>query len=90
MPPETESHEETRPESDLDVQLRALPRREIDPRVDARVLRSARAVLVEGPRRGPLHVLQVIWARAIAPALVTATVASYLLWAVQAAGALYR
>jgi|HubBroStandDraft_2_1064218.scaffolds.fasta_scaffold856616_2 hypothetical protein len=90
MAPESSFDEDARLESDLDAQLRALPRREIDPRVDARVLRSARAILVEGPRRGPLHFLEVIWGRVVAPVLVTATVASYLLWAVQAAGALYR
>jgi len=70
--------------------LRALPLREIDPRVDARVLRAARAVLAEEPRRGVVHLVQLLWARAVAPALVTATVASYLVWAAQSAGALYR
>jgi hypothetical protein len=80
------------PHDDLDAQLRALPAREIDPRADARVLRSARAVLAQAssPRTDAFHFLRMIWARAVAPALVTATVASYLVWAVQSAGALYR
>jgi hypothetical protein len=85
----------TDPQDSLDAQLRALPMREVDPQVDARVLRSARAVLaqsrVQTPAYAtPLRLLQTLWARALAPALVTATVASYLVWAVQSAGALYR
>jgi hypothetical protein len=75
---------------ELDARLRALPMRQVDPRVDDRVLRNARAVLAQEPDRGPFHVFRVLWNRAIAPALVTATVASYLVWAVQSAGALYR
>jgi hypothetical protein len=84
---------ERAPHEDLDAQLRALPPREIDPRVDARVLRSARAVLASPEatgQTGVLRLLQLVWSRALAPALVTATVASYLVWAVQSAGALYR
>jgi hypothetical protein len=91
------------PHDDLDAQLRALPRREVDPQVDARVLRKARAVLAEHPRAaqrqperdrepstGVWRALEVFWARALAPALVTGTVAGYLVWAVTATNALYR
>jgi hypothetical protein len=76
--------------SDLDAQLRALPLRTLDPELDARVLRSARAVLLEPPRGGVGRWLTLMWERALAPALVAGTVASYLVWAVQSAGALYR
>ena len=74
----------------LDALLRALPVREIDPRIDARVLRTARAVLTPRRQTGAMHVLQRFWERAVAPVLVTGTVASYLVWAVQSASALYR
>jgi hypothetical protein len=73
----------------LDALLRALPQRALDPRVDARVLRRAQAVL-PAPREGVLSALQRFWERAVAPVLVTGTVATYLVWAVQATSALYR
>jgi hypothetical protein len=78
------------PDDSLDAQLRALPARPIDPRVDDRALRKARAVLLQEPRHGVLHALQTFWERAVAPVLVTGTVAGYLVWAVQSAGSLYR
>jgi hypothetical protein len=74
----------------LDALLSGLRPRELDPRVDARVLRTARAVLVEQPQRGAVHFLQRLWERAVAPILVTGTVATYLVWAVQSTSALYR
>jgi hypothetical protein len=77
-------------EARLDDLLRALPPRELDPRVDARVLRRAQAVLAEEPRGGLAHGLLWLWQRAIAPALLTGTVASYLVWAVASTNALYR
>ena len=78
------------PDDSLDAQLRALPARPLDPAVDARALRKARAVLLREPRRGVLHTLQTFWERAVAPVLVTGTVASYLVWAVTSAESLYR
>ena len=86
---QTGEHEESR-DARLDALLRALPSREIDPSVDARVLRRARAVLVDPQESGVMHVLQRLWERAIAPVLVTGTVATYLVWAVQSTSALYR
>lgn len=74
----------------LDALLRALPQRELDPRADARVLRTARAVLTEEPAAGMLQALERLWERALAPALLSGTVATYLVWAVHTAGALYR
>ena len=71
-------------------QLRQLPTRELDGAVSQRVLRRARVVLMEDRPRGAMHALQVLWARVVAPALVTGTVATYLVWAVGAAAALYR
>jgi hypothetical protein len=79
----------------LDQQLRGLPVRLPGLDLDARVLRQARGVLT--PARvektvgqGLLGLLQTAWERAVAPALVVGTVASYLLWALQAAGSLYQ
>jgi hypothetical protein len=74
----------------LDALLRALPAREIDPGVDARVLRRARAVLLDERESGVMSVLQRLWERAVAPVLVAGTVATYLVWAVQSTSALYR
>jgi hypothetical protein len=78
------------PDESLDDQLRALPARPLDPAVDARALRKARAVLEREPRRGLLHTLRMFWERAVAPVLVTGTALSYLVWAVTAADSLYR
>jgi len=77
-------------EDPIDAQLRALPDLPLDPRVEQQTLRRARAILLEEPPRGVGSVLQTFWQRALAPALVMGTVASYLAWAVQSAGALYR
>jgi hypothetical protein len=76
---------------DLDAELRALPIVPIDGRVEARVLRTARAVLApsEAPR-GFVAWAELLWQRALAPVLVTGTVATYLVWAVNSAGSLYR
>jgi hypothetical protein len=74
----------------IDALLSGLAPRELDPRVDARVLRTARAVLARQPQSGIMYVLQRFWERAVAPVLVTGTVAAYLVWAVQSASALYR
>jgi hypothetical protein len=71
-------------------QLRELPIRELDGATSQRVLRRARVVLMEDRPRGATHALRVFWARALAPALVTGTVATYLVWAVGTAAALYR
>jgi hypothetical protein len=71
-------------------QLRHLPVRELDGATSQRVLRRARVVFVEDRPGGVTHALSVLWARALAPALVTGTVATYLIWAVGAAAALYR
>jgi hypothetical protein len=74
----------------LEAELRALPLHRLDPELDARVLRAARAVLLAPPALGSWQRLQAFWERAVAPVLVAGTVAGYLVWAVQAAGALYR
>jgi hypothetical protein len=74
----------------LDALLRALPQRQIAPLADARVLRTARAVLAEDRRGGVVQGLVRMWERAVAPLLVTSTVATYLVWAVHAASSLYR
>jgi hypothetical protein len=74
----------------LDALLKALPERTLDPQAEARTLRKARAVLADEPRVGLFHTLQQIWERAVAPVLVTSTVATYLVWAVHSASALYR
>jgi hypothetical protein len=71
-------------------QLRALPVRELDGATSQRVLRRARMVLLEDRPRGATHAIRVFWARALAPALVTGTVATYLFWAVGTAASLYR
>jgi hypothetical protein len=87
---QAEEHDDSR-DARLDALLRGLTPREIDPGVDARVLRRARAVLVDGQESGGvMQVLQRLWERAVAPVLVTGTVASYLVWAVLSASALYR
>ncbi len=77
-------------ETDLDRALRALPAVQVHPDVEARTLRAAHAVLAAPPASGLVGWLRVLWGRGLAPALVVGTVASYLLWAVQAAGGLYR
>jgi hypothetical protein len=78
------------PTPDLDALLRGLPPRALDARVEARVLRTARAAFVEQTRGAAPTWMQIVWERVVAPALVTGTVATYLAWAVQSAGSLYR
>lgn len=77
-------------DDDLDAQLRGLPGVPLDRRLEVQTLRRARAVLASAPLPPFVAVLQRAWDRAIAPALVMGTVASYLAWAVQSAGSLYR
>jgi hypothetical protein len=77
-------------DDDLDAQLRALPAPPLDRRVEVQTLHRARAVLTETPASGLVHGLRSFWERAVAPALVMGTVASYLAWAVQSAGSLYH
>jgi hypothetical protein len=74
----------------LDAMLRALPEVTLDRRVEVQTLRRARAVLVAEADSGVVRTLRGFWERAVAPVLVMGTVASYLAWAVQSAGALYR
>jgi hypothetical protein len=70
--------------------LRALPTRALDGASSQRVLRRARVVLMEDRPGGPLRGLSVFWSRVLGPALVTGTVAVYLVWAMGTAAALYR
>ncbi len=77
------------PDDDLDALLGALPVRSLDPRVSAQSLRAARAVLAT-PESGLYAMARAFWERALAPALVVGTVASYLVWAMHSAGALYQ
>ncbi len=71
--------------------LRALPTPPLAEAVSDRVLARARSLLPEAKQEGGvLQALGALWARVLAPALVTATVATYLFWAVHAASALYR
>jgi hypothetical protein len=70
--------------------LRALPARELDGAASQRVLRRARVVLMEDRPRGPMRALSVLWSRVLGPALVTGTVAVYLVWAMGTAASLYR
>jgi hypothetical protein len=74
----------------LDAMLRGLPGVTLDRRVEVQTLRRARAVLLEKEESGLLVGLRGFWERAVAPVLVMGTVASYLAWAVQAAGSLYQ
>jgi hypothetical protein len=75
----------------LDHALKALPTRPLDPHVDAAALRAARGVFLarEGEPVGLWATCVLVWERALAPLLVTATVGSYLVWAVQSAQSLY-
>jgi len=82
-------HDDPSP-NDLDAMLRGLPGVTLDRRVEVQTLRRARAVLVEEEETGLLVGLRGFWERAVAPALVMGTVASYLAWAVQSAGSLYQ
>jgi len=77
---------------DLDPALKALPARPLDPRVDAAALRAARGVFLarQGEPAGLWAMCILFWERALAPLLVTATVGSYLVWAVQSATSLYQ
>ena len=72
----------------LTAALRGLPVRDAPPRQARAILARAQDVLAAHQARPSL--LELIWGRIVAPTLVTATVASYLVWAVTAAGALYR
>ena len=77
-------------QDDIDSALRALRSPALDQRVEVQTLRRARAVLVTPPESGVVRGLRVFWQRALAPALVMGTVATYLAWSVQSAAALYR
>jgi hypothetical protein len=73
--------------------LRKLPARELGEHEAGIVLRRAQRELAEPegrPAPAWLARLDIVWSRFIAPLVVTATVASYLVWAVSAAQALYR
>jgi len=79
------------PDDPLFERLRALPEVPLDGQMRARVLRQARAVLVERQHRAPWRAsLESFWSHAVAPSLVTLTVAAYLVWAIGAASGLYR
>jgi hypothetical protein len=82
--------EEPRQEDPLDLLLRSLPEVTLDPRTRVQTLRRARAVLELPSSGGFASGIRGFWERAVAPVLVMGTVASYLVWAVQAAGSLYR
>jgi hypothetical protein len=82
--------DEPRQEDPLDALLRSLPEVTLDRRVEVQTLRRARAVLELPTDRGFVSGMRGLWERAVAPVLVMGTVASYLVWAVDAAGSLYR
>jgi hypothetical protein len=69
--------------------LRGLTVHDVNPHRSRAILADARGAMVQRAERGPSW-LDAIWTRFMAPTLVTATVASYLVWALTAAGALYR
>jgi len=68
--------------------LRELPVLDLAPGKARAILARAEALLAKPEARTPW--LDVVWARFVGPTLVTAMVASYLVWAVTAASALYR
>jgi hypothetical protein len=78
------------PDDPLLERLRVLPTPPLDEAVSKRVLSRAQARLAESRPSAFRATLELLWSRAIAPALVTATVAGYLGWAVSAASAVYR
>ena len=88
------------PDDPLFERLRSLPEVPLEGQVGARVLRQARAVLVDAAasqamqgrqQRAPWRAtLETVWSHAVAPSIVTLTVAAYLFWAVRAASGLYR
>jgi len=78
------------PDTDpLTQALRDLPAYDVAPPRARAVLAEAQAVLARHTASEPSW-FETAWERVLAPTLVTATVASYLVWAMTAAGALYR
>jgi hypothetical protein len=69
--------------------LRDLPVHDVTPARSRAILAQAQTVLARHTASKPSWI-ETVWERFVAPTLVTATVASYLVWAVTAAGALYR
>jgi hypothetical protein len=69
--------------------LRELPVLDVDPARSRDILARAQATLLRRAEPRP-SAFDALWARFVAPTLVTATVASYLVWAVSASSALYR
>jgi hypothetical protein len=69
--------------------LRELPKFDVEAARASAILARAQAALSARSTPAPSWIAD-MWSRVVAPTLVTATVASYLLWAVSAAGALYR
>jgi hypothetical protein len=69
--------------------LRELPVHDVDAGKSRSILAVAQATLARHDEKQP-SLFDILWARFVAPTLVTATVASYLVWAMTAAGALYR
>jgi hypothetical protein len=72
--------------------LRELPVLDVSPAKSRAILAAAQASLGRGSAAGAgaPNRFEALWSRLVAPALVGVTVASYLIWAVTAAGALYR
>jgi hypothetical protein len=73
----------------LTVALRDLPVQDVSPVRSRAILAEAQSILASHGMSEPSWI-DVLWSRFVAPTLVTATVASYLVWAMTAAGALYR
>jgi hypothetical protein len=73
---------------DLMRALRELPTLDVSPDRARSILARAEAALPKETKTVTLA--ELLWERFLAPTLVGATVASYLVWAVTAAGALYR
>jgi hypothetical protein len=69
--------------------LRELPAYDVTPPRSRAILAEAQALLATHTASRPSWI-ETAWERFVAPTLVTATVASYLVWAMTAAGALYH
>jgi hypothetical protein len=75
---------------EIDDRLARLPRPEIDDLSAERVRRLARQELARQKALGRLAPAAALWARVVTPALLVGACSAYLVWAVSAAGALYR
>ncbi|HEY3359445.1 MAG TPA: hypothetical protein VGQ83_39710 [Polyangia bacterium] len=82
-----------RDDEDLDRELGALPRGDLDPLRAERLRRAAQRVLAEERRlagRPARRAAVRLWGRVLEPALVAGATGVYLVWAVQKVLSLYQ